>query len=142
MAFKPGQSGNPAGRPVGSNPTRTMYSRMIQESAGRIIPRLIELALQGEMVAMKLCVERIVPRIKENSMSFNLPSLTDKTPEQLTHDLFQAMSGQEVTAEEIRCVLDIIRANRTEDNSKDLKEVAERSREILEELRKANEKDF
>lgn len=60
----PGESGNPAGRPRGSRNRGTELARDLLDSddAGEIVKKAIELAKAGDPVALRLCVERIVPR--------------------------------------------------------------------------------
>ena len=62
MPFQPGQSGNPAGRPVGS---RNKVNRDLDEafSAGgaELIVCILERAKAGDPAAMRLCMDRALP---------------------------------------------------------------------------------
>ena len=65
MPFKPGQSGNLAGRPVGSRNKRTIAAeKLFGENAEQFAQLLIELAEKGHSRALRLCTEFIVPRAK------------------------------------------------------------------------------
>lgn len=60
--FAPGQSGNPAGRPKGSrNRTTQLCADLLAADAAEVMARLIKDAKKGEPVALRLCVERLVP---------------------------------------------------------------------------------
>lgn len=60
--FKPGQSGNPKGRPVGSRHKATLAAQELLDGEAQAITRkAIEKALEGDGIALRLCLERIVP---------------------------------------------------------------------------------
>ena len=61
MSFRPGQSGNPAGRPKGSVNTQL---KMLREAAEQVLPLVVERALNGDTEAQKLIIERGMPRMK------------------------------------------------------------------------------
>ena len=64
--FQKGQSGNPAGRPKGSlNQASIIVRELMADEAESITRKLIELAKNGELAAIKLIIERLVPPIKE-----------------------------------------------------------------------------
>ena len=79
MAFKRGESGNPAGRPRGSV---NKNLRMLRDAAEAILPDLIERAKSGDLEAQKLILDRGIPRLRAVSMpeAMVLPdgSLTDQ----------------------------------------------------------------
>jgi len=66
--FKPGQSGNPSGRPKGSVSIRTEVRKLLQEAAKEgtadtvakaLATRLIKQAFDGDMKAMQMVIEHI-----------------------------------------------------------------------------------
>jgi len=72
--FQPGQSGNPKGSPTGSRSKIALNcEQLLEESAGQLTRQLIETALNGNQLALKLCIERIVPIRKSSPIS--LPGL-------------------------------------------------------------------
>ena len=70
--FKPGQSGNPDGRPKGVPDRRTVYREALADRAPEIITTLIEKALDGDSTALRLCADRIVPTLKATDASINI----------------------------------------------------------------------
>jgi len=60
--FAPGVSGNPAGRPRGSrNKTSALCADLLSASAAPIFEKVIRMARKGDVVALKLCVDRLLP---------------------------------------------------------------------------------
>jgi hypothetical protein len=60
--LRPGQSGNPAGRPRGvRNKTTLAVEALLGDEAQTITRRAIELAKAGDRTALRLCLDRIEP---------------------------------------------------------------------------------
>ena len=73
--FHPGQSGNPKGRPRGSRNRATLLAQELLGDEGETIMRkAIELAKKGDKLALKLCLERIVPR-PGRTVEIDLPAV-------------------------------------------------------------------
>lgn len=125
--FEKGISGNPAGRPAGSLNKRTHLSKLLESRAEDLINKAIELALNGDAVSLRLCVERLMPKATD-VISFPLPDLKNKTVAEVVRDVFDALSYQQVTAEELKSVLDLVNTYR--DSQNDIEKDA-----ILESLR-------
>jgi hypothetical protein len=76
MTFEKGQSGNPAGRPPGSRNKATLLAEaMFQGEAEAIIRLAIDKAKAGDMGAIRLCLERVFPRLKDRATVFDLPPI-------------------------------------------------------------------
>src|SRR5262249_45271783 len=76
MPFQKGQSGNPAGRPRGIvNRATALAQTLLSERAGGIARKVIELAEEGDMAAIRVCMERLVPPIKHQPVAVELPPL-------------------------------------------------------------------
>ena len=58
--FKPGESGNPDGRPKGSPDKRTQYRELFEPHADDLIQKAIEMALAGDTTCLKMCIDRLV----------------------------------------------------------------------------------
>jgi len=80
MTFKKGESGNPEGRPFGSRNKSTLAALSLIEDEGEQLTRkAVELALDGDIQALKLCMDRLAPPIKERPLEgFVLPPITDQ----------------------------------------------------------------
>ena len=64
--FKPGQSGNPDGRPKGARNATTMaLEALLDGQANALTQKAIDLALTGDMAALRLCLDRILPPRKD-----------------------------------------------------------------------------
>jgi hypothetical protein len=75
--FTKGQSGNPAGRPRGSRNAATLACEALLEGqAEALTQKAVEMALGGDTVALKLCLERIYPVRRDRPVTFALPPIT------------------------------------------------------------------
>ena len=74
--WKPGESGNPAGTKRGSRHRASLLAEsLLDGETDRLTRRAIYSALKGDTVALRLCLERILPPIRERPCSFKLPKL-------------------------------------------------------------------
>ncbi|TKB26509.1 hypothetical protein FCL47_08835 [Desulfopila sp. IMCC35006] len=63
--FKPGQSGNPAGKPPGAKNKATIMAQALFDGEAEILTRtIIEFAKKGDMQALKICIDRLCPPMK------------------------------------------------------------------------------
>ena len=63
--FKGMKSLNPNGRPKGSVNKFTALSRELMSNRGpEIVQKVIDLALEGDMTCLKMCMDRIIPTTK------------------------------------------------------------------------------
>ena len=67
--FTKGQSGNPAGRPVGSKNKCTQFRELLEDDLPALASVLRDKALEGDMNAMRLVLERLVPKVQVVDMS-------------------------------------------------------------------------
>ena len=74
--FKPGQSGNPKGRPQGSRNRVTIAIQALLDGQGeKITQKAINKALEGDGMALRLCIERLLPVRKDHPISLKLPKM-------------------------------------------------------------------
>jgi phage I-like protein len=74
--FKPGESGNPAGKPKGArNKTTLAVEALLEGEAETLTRKAIEIAKSGDMQALRLCLDRIAPARKDRHVPIDLPAL-------------------------------------------------------------------
>jgi hypothetical protein len=72
--WKPGQSGNPAGKPPGTRNKATQMVLALMESGAEEITRaIIDAARKGDIAAARLVIERLAPPARERPISLDLP---------------------------------------------------------------------
>jgi hypothetical protein len=86
--FSKGQSGNPKGRPPGALNQSTRVAQSILDGEEAALTRkAVELAQAGNVVALRLCLERLLPPRKERPINFALPRVEN------AQDLPQALAA-------------------------------------------------
>jgi hypothetical protein len=102
MTFQKGESGNPDGRPRGARNKRTVLAEHLLEGDTEAIVRtMIARAKEGDMAAVRLCVDRICPRLTDRPAGFDLPPLAraaDAPPAMAA--IAQALADGDLTAAE------------------------------------------
>ncbi len=74
--WKPGQSGNPKGKPVGArNRASLLAERLIGDEAEKLVRAVIDKALAGDSACLRLCLERLVPPQRERPVYISLPAV-------------------------------------------------------------------
>jgi len=69
-------AGNP-GRPLGArHKTTTALLSLLDGQAEALTQKAVDLALEGDTAALRLCIERIAPTRKDAPVQFDLPSMT------------------------------------------------------------------
>ena len=81
--FKPGQSGNPKGRPKGAKNRYTEIRQTLINDLPELLEATKEAALSGDMTAMRLLLERTIPPQKATAP---------------TVDVFELVQAQTMTA--------------------------------------------
>ena len=76
MPFAKGESGNRAGRPPGARHKATLAAEaLLDGEAEGLTRKAVEAALGGDMAALRLCLDRIVPPRRERPVNFQIPAL-------------------------------------------------------------------
>lgn len=75
-AWKPGQSGNPKGKPAGARNKATLAVLALMESGAReITEAVVEAAKGGDLVAARMILDRLAPPARERPISIDLPDI-------------------------------------------------------------------
>jgi hypothetical protein len=100
--FKPGQSGNPTGRPAGSRHKTTLaIDALLEGDAEKLTRKAIEMALAGDGTAMRLCFERLSPPRRDRAIPFVLPKLETAADAKLAAAaIVQAVAAGDLTPSE------------------------------------------
>jgi len=75
ISERPFERGN-AGRSKGARNTATLALEALLQGEGEALTRkAVEMALAGNTVALRLCLDRLMPARKDRSVAFSLPPL-------------------------------------------------------------------
>ena len=112
--FKPGKSGNLNGRPHGSRNKATLALESLLEGEGEAITRkAIENALNGDMAAIRLCMERLIPLRKDRTVSFSLPEINGADDgAKAMAGVLRALADGDITPNEASSVAGVIETYR------------------------------
>lgn len=103
--FPPGQSGNPKGKPKGCRAKVTMdVLALLDGEAEALTRKAVEKALEGDMTALRLCLERLAPPRKDSPVTLaglpkiksaaDLPKATAKILEAVAKGIITPSEGQ------------------------------------------------
>lgn len=108
MKFKPGESGNPSGRPKGSRNTQTQLIKLLEPHAEQLINKMVEKALEGDPNALRLCIERLLPKAKDNLIESDLPTLEENNYMETIESILQEMLLGNIASDEGKKIIDLI----------------------------------
>lgn len=100
MTWAKGTSGNVKGRPPGSENKSTRLRHLIGERATEIIDKLIEEALNGDISAAKILIDRAIPPLRAESMPINLNLLENASLVDIGKSIIEAIGNGEISAEQ------------------------------------------
>ena len=97
--FKAGISGNPRGRPKGTKDRRVQYRDLLEPHATNLMCKAVDLAMEGDTTALRLCLDRICPVIKAKDEPVLIDGLKGPLAEQ-GEQIIGAMSKGQITPSE------------------------------------------
>ncbi len=112
--WRPGQSGNPKGRPKGARNKATMAMEALLDGEAEAIARkAIEKAKEGDMVAIRLCLERILPAVRSRPIEIDLPPVETAKDITTAHGaVIAAMARGEITPDDAGTIAGVLEARR------------------------------
>lgn len=127
-----GVSGNPAGKPRGTRHHATRAAEALLDGEAEQLTRAaIDLALGGDLTALRLCLDRLIPPRRERVVSFPMPQLSSAADAtKVMAAIAQAVGNGELTpgeaAELARLVETYVKALETTDLEARLEALEER----------------
>ena len=105
--------GNP-GKPKGArHKTTRAVEELLQGEAEGLTRKAVNLALEGDTTALRLCLERIAPPRKDTPVEFDLPSMQSASEAaEAAQAVLQAVSGGELTPLEAASVMGLVESYR------------------------------
>jgi hypothetical protein len=108
MPFAKGQSGNPAGRPVGSrNKFTSEMQDALDESGPVLIQRLLELAGEGNTGAMRQCLDRLMGKHRPSGVQLPAPDSPTYVMDALI-EIHRALGAGEIPTDEALRLVDFV----------------------------------
>jgi hypothetical protein len=112
--FRKGQSGNPRGKPKGCRHHATRIAQaFLDGQAVALAQKAVELALKGDVTALKICLERLVPPRKDAPVSITLPVVhTTADLPGASQAILQAVADGQLTPSEAQAIAGIVADHR------------------------------
>lgn len=99
MAYKKGQSGNPAGKPKGTKDSRTELRRLLEPHSAKLVKKVVEKALDGDTAALRICMDRLIAPVRSNPIRIGTLSGTlSERGDQVMEAIVQGSIGVEEAA--------------------------------------------
>jgi len=107
-----GASGNPAGRPAGiRNKSTELLEALLEGEGEKLTSKAIQLALQGDLQALRLCLERLLTPCKERRIDLPLPDVrTSQDTSAALSTVLAAVGDGRITPGEGQTVTEIVEA--------------------------------
>ena len=112
--FRKGQSGNPAGKPLGARHRVTVLAeKLMEDDAESVVQAVVTKAKKGDMAAAKLVLDRIAPPRKGRLVKFCLPEMSSADEiGSAVGAIACAMAKGELTPEEAASVAAVLEIRR------------------------------
>lgn len=98
--FKPGQSGNPAGRPVGTKNRKTVLREELEKDGSALAAAIKAKALEGDMQAAALWLARLEPVLRPRGETVQFTLDTAAPIAQQIEQVTQAVANGDLTIEQ------------------------------------------
>lgn len=114
MLWKPGQSGNPNGRAIGSkNHSTILAERLMSDDIESVCRSVVDAAKSGDVTATRLIIERVLPATRTRRIALDLPPV--KTAADILNAqgrVVAAMSAGDISADEAMALSNVLDGHR------------------------------
>jgi len=112
--FQKGQSGNPKGKPKGArNRTTLIAQTLLDGQAEALVEKVVQLALDGDLTCLRICLERLVPPKRDAPIDIDLPDISAVADiPKLFSSLTAKLREGGITPSEARVLIDLAEAIR------------------------------
>ena len=127
------KKGNPGRKPGSRNKVTTAVETLLDGEAENLTRKAVELAMEGNIIALRLCLDRVSPPRKERHITLSLPVLkTAEDGPKAMGAIVTAISDGDITPSEAQSLAGMIDVYRRTLETEDL----ERRLAALEEKKK------
>ncbi len=114
MKFKPGQSGNPSGKPKGTLNSKTRWLKLLESHADELVEQAIKLAKSGDTNTLRFCLERLIPKAKDRPINLTLPKDMGRPKAllEIGNVILKDVAKQEITPEQAKSLMSVLTAYR------------------------------
>ena len=110
---KPFEQGNPGRVPGSRNRATIAAAALLDGDAEALTRKAIELGLEGDTVALRLCLERLVPPRKDSPITIALPPITTASDVvSASAAVLSAVGAGEISPDEAGRVMTLLTAHR------------------------------
>jgi hypothetical protein len=112
LYFREGVSGHPQGRPRGArNRSTRLAEALLEDEAVALVRQANDLAKAGDITAIRLCLERLIPRRVERAIEFQMPPIAEpKDAVAALSQIIEGIGGGELTASEAHSLVSVVEA--------------------------------
>ncbi|KPQ29560.1 MAG: hypothetical protein HLUCCX14_05010 [Marinobacter excellens HL-55] len=104
--WRKGESGNPKGRPPGIVDKRASLRKAFEDKGKAVAERCIAAALDGDVQAMRIVLERLAPPLKARTEPVEFPLNPDGSYTEQARQIMQAVSEGDVSPDVGRMLID------------------------------------
>lgn len=115
MKFRPGESGNPNGRPKGTGYRQQIFDNLVVPRAEELINIAMKKALYGDEVMLRLFLERLLPaKPHAEPLNIDLPEDITNIEVLLTmgEKVLLAIANQDITPSQGKIILELVNAQK------------------------------
>jgi hypothetical protein len=112
--WKKGVSGNPAGKKPGTRHRATRLAEtLLDGETVALVKKCVEMAIDGDSAAMRICMDRLVPPRKSRPINIDLPAVdTCAGISQAQSVVVQVVADGEITPDEGQVLSSILETRR------------------------------